>query len=313
MFDIVLLRYHAGALAQYWWHSAPDRHREISTHWSQLIASATLEHDVLVREAGADNWVSREGYRTVYRERSKFEAAVKVAEADLRAYGAKYRILDPNSLENAEPAIKSGIFAGAIHWLDPWTVSNPGGLVSAYAQLFRKLGGTKLRGDAQTLAATALGWSINTSNGPISAGSAVVALGPWSPDLLEKFGYRVPLVRKRGYHMHYQTKASLNPLLDASLGYVLAPMAQGVRITTGAELTSPDAAAVSAQLAIGEREIRKLLDLGTPTESELWFGTRPCTPDMLPVLGNTPRHRTLWVNFGHRHQDQPRVACWPSS
>ena len=120
---------------------------------------------------------------------------------------------------------------------------------------------------------------------------------------MQKFGYRVPLVRKRGYHMHYKGGVSLDlPLVDTAMGYAMAPMAKGIRITTGAELTSPDAPATPIQLAAAEAAARGLLDLGSRVEPEPWYGTRPCTPDMLPVLGPAPRHRGLWVNFGHGHQ-----------
>lgn len=34
----------------------------------------------------------------------------------------------------------------------------------------------------------------------------------------------------------------------------------------------------------------------------LVLGARPCTPDMLPVMGPAPRHAGLWFNFGHSHQ-----------
>jgi D-amino-acid dehydrogenase len=37
-------------------------------------------------------------------------------------------------------------------------------------------------------------------------------------------------------------------------------------------------------------------------EPEPWLGARPCTADMLPVIGAAPRHRGLWFNFGHAHQ-----------
>ena len=47
---------------------------------------------------------------------------------------------------------------------------------------------------------------------------------------------------------------------------------------------------------------RKLLDLGTAVEAEPWSGVRPCMPDMLPVVGAAPRHKGLWMNFGHGHQ-----------
>ena len=50
------------------------------------------------------------------------------------------------------------------------------------------------------------------------------------------------MVRKRGYHRHYSGGAPLDlPLLDKAGGYVMGPMAKGIRITTGAELTDPDA------------------------------------------------------------------------
>ena len=46
---------HVGPLLRYWWHSAPERHRRISQSYASIIAQAAGEHDVLIREAGADN------------------------------------------------------------------------------------------------------------------------------------------------------------------------------------------------------------------------------------------------------------------
>ena len=214
----------------------------------------------------------------------------------------RFRALSGAELAKAEPVLRDDL-PGAIHWLDTWTVSDPGALVTAYAELFERLGGTIVLGDAQTLQQTATGWSVETDQGRIDAAPAVVTLGPWSPDLLLKFGYRIPLVRKRGYHMHYSGGASLDlPLVDKAGGYAMGPMAKGIRITTGAELTGMDALATPVQLASAEASARELIDLGKRVEPDPWFGTRPCTPDMLPVLGPAPRHPGLWMNFGHGHQ-----------
>ncbi|HWM43265.1 MAG TPA: FAD-binding oxidoreductase, partial [Burkholderiales bacterium] len=30
-------------------------------------------------------------------------------------------------------------------------------------------------------------------------------------------------------------------------------------------------------------------------------GSRPCTPDMMPVIGRAPKHERLWFAFGHAH------------
>jgi D-amino-acid dehydrogenase len=107
----------------------------------------------------------------------------------------------------------------------------------------------------------------------------------------------------RGYHRHFAGGAPLaRPLFDTENGYVMAPMARGIRITTGAELTGYDAPASPVQLGRAERFARELIDLGNSVDPEPWFGTRPFLADMLPVIGEAPGHPGLWVNFGHGHQ-----------
>ena len=91
-------------------------------------------------------------------------------------------------------------------------------------------------------------------------------------------------------------------MLDAERGYVLVPMAQGLRITTGAEFAQVDAPATPVQLRRAEVAARELVDLPQAVEAEPWLGNRPCTVDMLPVMGPAPRHAGLWFNFGHAHQ-----------
>lgn len=31
------------------------------------------------------------------------------------------------------------------------------------------------------------------------------------------------------------------------------------------------------------------------------MGARPCTPDMMPVIGRAEKHQGLWFAFGHAH------------
>ena len=296
------LPHHLVPLLQYWRNSAPDRHDRITAAYARIIQRAAAEHDIFIRGSGAGNLVQKAGYHLLHRDPAALAAAVATAETLRAAYGITFSVLSADDLARAEPGLKQAP-GGAIHWPQSWTVSDPGGLVTAYATLFEKLGGTLARGDAATLAQTSSGWSVQGTDGPIEADAAVVALGPWSPDLLRRFGYRFPLVRKRGYHQHYVGGTALQlPLVDASLGYVMAPMRQGTRITTGAELTGPDAPPTPVQLDHAEAAARQLVDLGHRVDGDPWYGTRPCTPDMLPVLGRAPRHRGLWMNFGHGHQ-----------
>jgi D-amino-acid dehydrogenase len=91
-------------------------------------------------------------------------------------------------------------------------------------------------------------------------------------------------------------------LADLETGYVLAPMAAGIRLTTGAELALQEAPATPVQLARAEAVARRLFPLGARLDAAPWLGSRPCTADMLPVIGPAPRHAGLWFAFGHGHQ-----------
>ena len=127
-------------------------------------------------------------------------------------------------------------------------MSEPNALVGVYVRYFETLGGRIFISDATTLAPQ---WGVDTEAGRIDAKSEVIALGPWSDVVTARLGYRLPLAVKRGYHMHYaaQEGASLNqPVLDAEVGYMMAPMARGVRLTTGAEIAFRDAPAAPVQL-----------------------------------------------------------------
>jgi len=138
----------------------------------------------------------------------------------------------------------------------------------------------------------------------VSAEQAVIALGPQAPELFKPLGYRIPLAIKRGYHMHYSSlhDAQLqHSICDAQGGYVLAPMAQGIRLTTGIEFAESSDQANDIQLSRCEALARKLYPLGERLDPEPWLGRRPCLPDMRPVIGPAVHHPGLWFNFGHAH------------
>ena len=302
-YRLAALPSHIVALAHYWRNSEPARFALICKAYGALIAYAIPEHDGLIREAGIDNLVRRDGYLLIHRHADQFEQAIENARRLSQRWGVPHRVLDESAVRACEPSVVGPVI-GAIHWTGPWSVSDPGRLVKAYAELFARSGGSMLIGDARSLTRVGRFWRVTTAAGPIEAEHAVVALGPWSPELLKRFGYNFRMVRMRGYHRHFAGGAPLaHPLFDTENGYVLAPMTRGLRITTGAELTGRDTPATPVQLERAERAARQLIDLGSSVDPEPWFGTRPFLADMLPVIGEAiPEYPGLWFNFGHGHQ-----------
>ena len=85
------------------------------------------------------------------------------------------------------------------------------------------------------------------------------------------------------------------------IGYCLAPMEQGIRLTTGAEFAARDAPATPVQLQRLLPDAKALFPLGEPAEATPWMGRRPCFPDSRPVIGRAPGQRGLWLAYGHAH------------
>ena len=302
--------YHPSALLdlapflwKYWHHSRRERHAQIARLYSRLIEHCVVEHDALAEQAGATAFLRRKGWMRVFRTERERDKRFEEAAAWRADFGINFSALGKKELQEEEPHL-APMLVGALHWTDPVSVIDPQGLALAYLKLFESRGGRFLQGNAASLREERDAWSLRTVEGPLQAGAAVVALGPWADVVTRALGYDLPLAVKRGYHMHYRAagKATLNhPVLDTERGYMLAPMQRGIRLTTGAEFALRDAIRTPVQLGRAEPIARELFPLAERLDNEPWMGARPCTPDMMPIIGKAPRHANLWFAFGHAH------------
>ncbi|MFP5076253.1 NAD(P)/FAD-dependent oxidoreductase [Rhizobium sp. YIM 134829] len=292
-------------LIRYWWNSGFTQHQRIARLYAPLIENSITEHDDLIKASGADNLIQRDGWMKVFRTEKARDEAYREAERLSTGFGVHHQKLSSSEIKTLEPSIRAEL-AGGLRWTDPWSIRDPHSLNKAYLTYFQSLGGQIVAGDAATLehVLEGPGWRIASPEGPIEALEVVVALGPWADTVTRKLGYRFPLAVKRGYHMHYgsQEGAQLNNwVLDAEKGYFLAPMLRGIRLTTGAEFATRDAPKTPVQLDRAERVARDFYPLAERRDAEPWMGARPCTPDMMPIIGKAPRHQGLWFAFGHAH------------
>lgn len=289
-----LLAFHAA--------SRPDRLAETARLIRPLFSHAVGEHEALMAESGASHYLRKTGWLKVYREERSFAALA--AEFDLAAkFGLPLNALDTAGAQALEPSLNP-VFAKAVFWPEAASVSNPLGVTRAYAARFAALGGVPVAGDARSLHRTGSRWRVDTAEGALDAQECVVALGPWATDLLDRLDVRLPLAVKRGYHRHFrpQGNASLSrPVLDADVGYLITPMEQGIRITTGAEFASRDAAPTPVQFDRVMPRVSELFPVGEQVDGRTWLGSRPCFPDSRPVIDRAPGHAGLWLAIGHAH------------
>jgi D-amino-acid dehydrogenase len=289
-------------LVRYFLASSPARAMHSAMAELPLIRRSLIEHEALITEAGVPELLRRTGWMKLFRSDATLASAAMELER-ARQYGVSGEVLDQKAIAAREPNL-TGEFAGAIYLPAPGFVPDPGELAKAYAALFERKGGRFVVGDAASLQQDAAGWRIAGPHGSAVAREAVVTLGPWSDLVFRRLGYAIPLGIKRGYHLHLAPRGNAvlhSPVLDADLGYLLAPMNRGIRLTTGVEFARRDAPPTPIQLQQVLPQAHKLFPLGDAIDAKPWIGARPCLPDMLPVIGKALRHRGLWFDFGHQH------------
>ena len=282
--------------------SRPRRLIETVRAMRPLFARAVAEHEALLADAAATRYLRKDGWLKVYRSDRMF-AALKGEFALAQEFGIPYRTLDLDATRELEPSL-APVFRHAVHWQGVASVTDPLAVTMAYAKRFAALGGAVMSGNARSLHRANGQWRVETAEGPLDAAAAVVALGPFAPDVLAPLGIRLPLGIKRGYHRHYRgagNAALARPVVDTEIGYCLAPMEQGIRLTTGVEFAARDAPPTPVQFDRLLPAANDLFPLGEPVEATPWMGSRPCFPDSRPVIGRAPGHAGLWLAYGHAH------------
>ena len=289
-----------GWIARFLANATQATTRPRATALRGLIGASLKLHREWIVKSGAPERIRETGWLKAWRNDAT--AAAKAEQAALAEYGIKSELLDRQSISALEPSILPVYKVGLLH-TETASVNSPGNVVKAYARMFAGSGGEIRQSDIRSIMPDGDGWRAVLSDGEICARHIVVALGPWSADLLRPLGYRVPLATERGYHREFKPNAArplLRPIHDADGAFLMTPMENGIRVTSGVELTARDAPSSFAQLDAVVPLARGVVEFGEAV-GEPWRGARPTLPDSLPMIGPAPRHPGLWLAFGHQH------------
>lgn len=269
-----------------------------------LISASRPLHRLWMAQAGVASRLRENGWLFLYRQEAAWQAAQWARDIYAR-HGLAIQALDPAALAALEPALGQG-FARALYVQGAASVDGPGAVVRALAREVVHQGGRFVQDEIRQLQPLASGgWALQTACGQaIDADRVVLALGPWSREFLQRqWGWRLPMLHERGYHLHFgwDGPALQRPLYDTAAGYVLSPMFEGVRLTTGVELDALQSSWNAGMLDRAEAAARQVLPLGARTDVQAWRGSRPTLPDSRPMIGAAPGLPGLWLALGHQH------------
>jgi len=139
----------------------------------------------------------------------------------------------------------------------------------------------------------------------LEADAFVVALGSYSPLLLQRLGIRIPVYPLKGYSITIPLSAraaELAPtvsLSDEAGKVVISRLGDRLRAAGTAELNGYDLGINAVRCAaILDRVKRLFPGIADEAQVESWAGLRPATPTNAPVIGRT-RYANLYLNTGH--------------
>jgi D-amino-acid dehydrogenase len=271
-----------------------------------LLAQGIETLAPLVRDAGAQDLVQRQGHLFVYRSLVSWEKE-KLAWRLRRENGVSWDEFTQEELRQLDPNLSRDYVKGVIVRENGHT-TNPHRLVTALAEAFERDGGRierrrvigfELEADRLT--------RIRCVDGSLSADAAVIAAGIWSKPLAAELGDRIPLETERGYHLMIRDPevAPRIPTADAEAKFVATPMERGLRLAGTVELAGlaapPRWERSHVLLAHARRMFPRLRDEYSQERIATWMGHRPSLPDSLPAIGTSRRSRDVVYAFGHGH------------
>lgn len=270
-----------------------------------LVAQCHREHEGIARECGLAHLLRHDGQVQAYRSRADFEAEA-VAWRLRAANGVTWTELDEPPLRRREPTLHPRYRFGA--WLEGSNCVDPGAYTAGLVRhavdrgaFLHRAHATGFQFDRGRLA------GIRTDRGEVACERAIVCAGITSTRLAAALGDAVPLAAERGYHIVVRDLPVMprHRVLLADGPMTNTPSPAGLRVTGQIEFARPDAPLdrrrTAALLAFTLGAHVGLPDQMPPDLVSEWVGTRPSTPDSLPVIGRSASSPDVIYAFGHGH------------
>jgi D-amino-acid dehydrogenase len=250
--------------------------------------------------AGIDTGYTRRGVLNVYETEAGFATGRNEAEVHSGA-GLRSEPVDPGRARALEPALV-GSLAGAVLYPDE-AHCDPERFVSAVGEAAAEAG-AKIRLGVEVLGLRRDGpraMVVDTTVGPVGAGTVVVAAGAWTPGVVRELGIFVPVEGGKGYHVDFEAEDGdpKVPVFLQEARVIATPLPGRLRIAGTLELSGLDLGVDRVRLEAILRASHRVLRLRGHRVIEIWRGLRPCAPDGLPIIGRPPGHDTVVLATGH--------------
>ncbi|RLA43415.1 MAG: FAD-dependent oxidoreductase [Gammaproteobacteria bacterium] len=252
--------------------------------------------------ASLENLIKENGYLHLFGSEESFNSTLFAREIR-KGRGIKFSVLSRGEIKDLEPALERGFEKGILIERDGHT-TNPAKLVSGLAELFKLRGGKIIRSDVTSIRFdNGKPKFLTTSSGKYLFENLVICAGAWSRGLLRQLGEKVLLEAERGYHIEIKDPGVeiSRPVFFVDKKFLATSMEGGLRLAGTAEYNNLHAPPDFNRARILLPQAKKVFrDFDADNYSE-WMGSRPSTPDSMPVICKSRKYDSIFYAFGHGH------------
>ena len=267
-----------------------------------IIGQSLQDHQALAAGTLAERWIKPCDYTYIFKNRSVFDA--DKAMWDIRkALGYDWIEYEDEAF-TAYDDFMSDSHRFAVAMQHHGMILSPGDYIADLAKVFEERGGKVIAAEIEAIShENGHVTGIRASGEQMLADRVILAMGAWSGTLAKQLGLTIPLEAERGYHIElwHPNKMPHTPLMVAAGKFVVTPMKDRIRLAGVVEFGGLKAGASEPPFRLLMQNVKQYMPDLIWDEDTRWMGHRPAPTDSIPVIGEVPNIKGVFMGFGHHH------------
>lgn len=220
-----------------------------------------------------------------------------------RKYGLEADILTQEDIRKVEPNLElkargAVLFPGDAH-LDP-------GALYSFLKKYLEEKGVKFLTKTQVLGFEKSGSKVDaiiTDQGKIEVNKVLLCGGSWSGELARMLDFSLPMMGGKGYSFIQKNKPEIKQATILTEQKVaVSPYGETIRFGGTMEIAGTNQSINMNRVKGIFESINRYypaFEAKFPNGTQIWKGLRPCSPDGLPYVGQSPTYSNVLVGSGH--------------
>tara|TARA_B110001454_G_scaffold31160_1_gene30439 strand:+ start:4672 stop:5934 length:1263 start_codon:yes stop_codon:yes gene_type:complete len=291
------------------WRTSHSKNFEAATKVLSYLCQSSIEDTrELFEYCNMSDMLDHKGCVFIYDTEDSFNRSQK-SWTDKIYRGFNSEIMKLDQLNSNVPSI-SDKFEYAVLSHNWGQVSDPLEVVKNIANA-AELGGVIFHQDrVNSISEKLNSIEVVTDKGRDKFDAVIIASGIESVDFAKSCGDFLPMTSERGYNLTIPSPNVKNelPLVFADRGVVTTSLSSGFRIGGWAEYSNSKNKANQNHFKSIARISRELFPELNIDNAKYWMGSRPSTPDSVPVISCSQKMDRVFYNCGHGHYGLTHAA-----